>query len=180
MKRQQTTNRLRFALAMTALFICGLVSVAVAAPLAQIPTSPITGYFASGETTPTPDYYTTANWANSPPLAKFVDTLPGLNSANNLGNSISVAVPNKTKYPGSDYYVIALVQYTQKLHSDLQPTTLRGYVQLEEDGSGKVIRTPSVPPSYLGPVILAERDRPVRIKFIPKSCILNLCCEMYL
>jgi len=32
---------------------------------------------------------------------------------------------------GSDYYEIALVQYTEKLSRDVPATTLRGYVQLE-------------------------------------------------
>ena len=48
-----------------------------------------------------PDYFETPNWANSPPVRKFVDTLPGLNSAgvNNLGQFIPVAVPDTTTYP---------------------------------------------------------------------------------
>ena len=36
-----------------------------------------------------------------------------------------------TLYPGSDYYEIGLVQYTEKMNSSLNPTTLRGYVQIE-------------------------------------------------
>src|SRR4030042_6275677 len=38
----------------------------------------------------TPDYFATPNWANSPPLRKFVDNLPGLGSASasNLGQYI--------------------------------------------------------------------------------------------
>ena len=66
-----------------------------------------------------PDYFETPNWANSPPLRKFVDTLPGLNTANNLGQMIPVAVPDTTTYPGSDYYEIELVQYREQMHSDL-------------------------------------------------------------
>ena len=52
----------------------------------------------------TPDYFGVANWANSPRIRKFVDRLPGLNLANNLGNSIPIAVPDTVTYPGSDYY----------------------------------------------------------------------------
>ena len=98
------------------------------------------------------------NFANSPNLRKFVDGLPGLGStaANNLGQYIPVAVADTTTYPGSDYYEIALVQYTNKMHSDLPGTTLRGYVQ-KNGGDGL--------PHYLGPVIVATKDRPVRIKF---------------
>ena len=49
--------------------------------------------------------------------------------ANNLGQQIPVAVPDTTTYPGSDYYVIELGEYTEQMHTDLPPTTLRGYRQ---------------------------------------------------
>jgi FtsP/CotA-like multicopper oxidase with cupredoxin domain len=119
-----------------------------------------------------PDYYETPNWANSPPLRKFVDTLPGLNTANNLGQMIPIAIPDTTTYSGSDYYEIALVEYRERLHSDLPPvvgaktdpaatggTKLRGYVQ-EVNGVAVGV------PHYLGPLIIATKDKPVRIKFI--------------
>ncbi len=105
-------------------------------------------------------------------IRKFVDTLPGLGvaGANNLGQYIPVAVADTTSFPGSDYYEIGLVQYTQKLHSDLPPTTLRGYVQLNDpanpavkDANGNVISWPQ--PHYLGPLIVAQRNRAVRVKF---------------
>jgi len=141
----------------------------------------------------TPDYYTTANWANSPPLAKFVDTLPRLGSgnANNLGQFLFVGKPDTTTYPGSDYYEIDLVEYHEQMHSDLPAsgTLLRGYVQVSsgtnlstgtlpsqnkcgsdqhscsaaDTAPGKGIVPP--PPHYRGPNIIAERDRPVRVKF---------------
>ena len=80
-----------------------------------------------------PDYFTTANWAFSPPLRKFVDTLPGLGptgaSSAPLNHFIPVAHPDTTTYPGSDYYEIAVVEYREKMHSDVSPTRLRGYVQ---------------------------------------------------
>ena len=101
---------------------------------------------------------TLPNYANSPSIRKFVDSLPGLGAgaANNLGQYIPVAVPDTTTYAGSDYYEIGLVEYTQKMHSDLPPTKLRAYVQL--NGGDPV-------PHYLGPVILARKNRPVRVKF---------------
>ena len=88
-------------------------------------------------------------------------------------------------YPGSDYYEIALVQYTEKMHSDIDPTVLRGYVQLETpvnagtsshvallypDGTPILDSTGSQVyaydnPHYLGPLIVANRNMPVRIKF---------------
>jgi FtsP/CotA-like multicopper oxidase with cupredoxin domain len=124
-----------------------------------------------------PDYFgTTPNFANSPlpeldtsgnvipgtGIRKFVDSLPGLGAAkaNNLGQYLTIAVPDKTTYPGSDYYIIALVEYTEQLHSDLPSTKLRGYVQLNSSGQQMS------PPSYLGPTIISQRDRPTRVKFV--------------
>jgi FtsP/CotA-like multicopper oxidase with cupredoxin domain len=130
---------------------------------------------------PNPDVnYDVPNFSYSPPLKKFVDSLPGLTAAgaNNLGQYIPIAVPDTASYPGSDYYEIALVQYREQMHSDLPPvlvpagstlgkadpeatggTLLRGYVQEVNgvmDAQG---------PHYLGPLIIATKDRPVRIKF---------------
>jgi FtsP/CotA-like multicopper oxidase with cupredoxin domain len=120
----------------------------------------------------------------TPGIRKFVDTLPGLTpaGANNLGQYIPVAVPDITTYPGSDYYEIAVVQYRMKFHTDLPATLLRGYVQLDTSvipGTGVALSnanldgtsTPIVGyrgvdnPHYLGPTIIATKDRPVRILF---------------
>ena len=111
-------------------------------------------------------------------IHKFVDTLPGLTSAgaNNLGQYIPVAVPDTTSYPGSDYYEIALVQYTQKMHTDLNPTTLRGYVQISTTAVPGCAHRPDcirtdqpilnaagaqvyavAAPSYLGPAVVATK-----------------------
>jgi FtsP/CotA-like multicopper oxidase with cupredoxin domain len=81
-------------------------------------------------------------------IHKFVDTLPDLKGA--------IAVPDTTTFANSDYYVIELWQYTTQLHANLPPTTLRGYCQRTAAGCT---------PSYLGPVILAQKDRPVRVVF---------------
>jgi len=121
--------------------------------------------------------------------------LLGPTGANTLGNFIPVgkadtaAYPASGAVPASDYYEIGLVQYTQRLHPDLPATTLRGYVQLETPWnivhgtsahyvlrysypSGPVVRNASGAqvfgydkPSYLGPTIVCQTDRPVRIKF---------------
>jgi FtsP/CotA-like multicopper oxidase with cupredoxin domain len=128
----------------------------------------------------TPDYWTTPNYANSPlpeidpttkkvvpgtGIRKFVDTLPGMGAANknNLGQYIPVAIPDTTTYPGSDYYEISLVEYTEKMHSDLPATKLRGYEQTNTTDP-----TVKDKPSYFGPTIIAHKDRPVRIKFTNK------------
>ena len=126
----------------------------------------------------TPDYFNVPNWAYSPlpqpdglggvvagtGIRKFVDSLPGLTAAgaNDLGQYIPVAVPDTTTYPGSDYYEIELVEYTEQLHKDLPPTKLRGYKQVNTTD-------PTISkPNYLGPLIVAQRNRPVRIKFTNK------------
>ncbi|HNJ96618.1 MAG TPA: multicopper oxidase domain-containing protein [Ilumatobacteraceae bacterium] len=128
----------------------------------------------------------------TPGLRKFIDTLPGLDAegANNLGTYIPVGVPDTTTYPGSDYYEIGLVQYTHKFHSSLPPTLLRGYVQLStnvvpgehvplvnenvglDSDADEPVLLPNgqraygvTAPSYLGPTIIATKDRPVRILF---------------
>jgi FtsP/CotA-like multicopper oxidase with cupredoxin domain len=127
----------------------------------------------------------------TPGLKKFVDTLPGLGdtAANDLGEYIPVAVPDTTSYPGTDYYEIAVVQYRHKFHKDLPATLLRGYVQLSTsvipgkqlplananldpsqpdtpilDADGKQYTAVDTP-SYLGPTIVATKNRPVRVLF---------------
>ena len=120
-------------------------------------------------------------------LRKFVDTLPGLGVPNNLGQYIPVAAADKTTYPGSDYYEIGIVEYNEKMHSDLpKATTLRGYVQLETaanaatskhialtypggvtpilDATGKQVFAVDNP-HYMGPLINANRGVAVRIKY---------------
>lgn len=101
-------------------------------------------------------------------LQKFVDGLP----------SIPTAVPDVVTYPGSDYYEIALQEYSYSMHRDLPPTKLRGYVQSNSGtntancgGDGQPACTAAdntVAPasiSYLGPTIVARKNRPVRILF---------------
>jgi len=126
----------------------------------------------------------------TPGIRKFVDTLPGLTEAgmNNLGQYLPVAVPDTTTFPNTDYYEIAVVQHREKMHSDLPPTLLREYVQLETPvvhGKGIALQTslldgtttPTLMPDgltqaigmddphFLGPVIVAHKDRAVRITF---------------
>lgn len=147
-----------------------------------------------------PDYWGPyPNYANSPlpvldgsgnvtpgtGIRKFMDALPGLGptGSNDLGQYIPVAVSDPGAYPGSDYYEIAVVQNTEKLHRDLPNTTLRQYVQISTTNvtgnhtplfypNGSQIRniTGSLvygvdKPHYLGPLIVARKDVPVRIKF---------------
>jgi FtsP/CotA-like multicopper oxidase with cupredoxin domain len=80
--------------------------------------------------------YAKPNFAYSPNIRKFVDSLPGLGAthANNLGQYIPVAVPDvatfsglnagtgtalDTANPASDYYELEVGQYNKQMHSDL-------------------------------------------------------------
>ncbi len=144
-------------------------------------------------------------------MRKFVDTLPGFgpgaapgvySKTNKLGQYIPVAVAEKwanplvidpvTKLPlvtADDYYEIAAVEFTERMHSDLPKAThLRGYVQLSTaTNPGKHIQLfyPAVGaaaplpildaaglpvyaydnPHHLGPVITANKGTAVRVKF---------------
>jgi FtsP/CotA-like multicopper oxidase with cupredoxin domain len=128
-------------------------------------------------TSAVPDYWGPyPNWAFTPRgLRKFIDPLPDL----------AAATPDTTTFAGSDYYEFAVVQFAEKLHKDLpNPTTLRGYVQLETpvnaatsahvplqypDGS-PILDTNGAQvyayaaPTYLGPMIVAQHGRPVRLR----------------
>ncbi|MBC7962608.1 MAG: multicopper oxidase domain-containing protein, partial [Steroidobacteraceae bacterium] len=181
MKTRSTTNVWRCGLMLILLCIWNIPHLAGAGTAPPIPTGPLD---ANGNPS-VPDYYTTANWANSPPLAKFVDTLPGLGSgkANTLGQYLSVGKPDIVTYPGSDYYEIDLVEYRERMHSDLPApgTLLRGYVQVNK-GTDTASCGGTTQPAcstihntlnpdlvhQLGPTLVAQRDRPVRIKFTNK------------
>lgn len=126
----------------------------------------------------TPDYLSNPNWGFTKPIRKFVDLLPGVpglttyntaangydpvTGANNLGQIMPIAVADTTTYPGSDYYEISLVQYTEQMHTDLAPTTLRAYIQTNVD---TLAHPELAQPHHLGPIIVAQQNRPVRVKF---------------
>ena len=140
-------------------------------------------------------------------LPKFVDKLPGLGptGANGLGQYIPVGVPEPCTYSTqvADCYSIALVEYTEKMHTNLPPTRLRGYVQLSTaavpgkqvplfnpDGSQVLMPDGTQAlgvdnPHYLGPVLVAQgrvagagiEAKPVRITFynlLPSGAAGNL------
>jgi FtsP/CotA-like multicopper oxidase with cupredoxin domain len=112
-------------------------------------------------------------------------------ASNNLGQYIPLGVPDITTFDGADYYVIALVQHREQLNSSLpaQGTLLREYVQLETPDNASWSKhiplvnhlldgttTPALMPDgsqaygvddphYLGPIIQASKDRPVRLVF---------------
>jgi len=93
----------------------------------------------------------------SPILNKFVDSLPGLTAAgqNNLGQYLPLMTPDTAAFPGSDYYRMQGSQFTVQMHSQLSPTPVWGYSK--GDALGDTAKR------YLGGVIVASKDRPVRI-----------------
>ena len=139
----------------------------------------------------------------TPGMRKFVDDLPMLCSppaCPTTGKYLQTAVPEVKKYTdtsvtpsrdiAADEYVIGLVQYRTSFSSDLPPTLVRGYVQLETPANEAVSQhfpltnanvdptkadTPVMvngvqalgvtPPQYLGPFIAATKDKPTRIVF---------------
>jgi spore coat protein A len=88
-------------------------------------------------------------------VSKFTATLPGLGpaGANNFGNYIPVLSPDKTTFPGTDYYKIVARQYTQQVHPAIPTTTFWGYADAGTLDS-----------RYLGGVIVAKRGTPVKMK----------------
>jgi len=102
--------------------------------------------------------YTLPNFAYSPNIRKFVDTLPGLGFVNRnaLQQYIPVAVPDTATYPGADYYEISVNQYNEQLHPDLPAagTILRGYKQTNTADANVSVN------KYLGPLIIAKTYDP--------------------
>ncbi len=96
---------------------------------------------------------------------------------------IPLGVPEAKTYNGkaADEYVIGLVQYRTKFSSDLPATLARGYVQLSTtavpgqhvplsnelmDGTKQATGYFGVTaPQWLGPIVTATKDRPVRVVF---------------
>src|SRR5512140_668434 len=90
-------------------------------------------------------------YAQSPRgLRKFVQALPGLGAG-----GIPVASPDTATSPGVDIYRMVAGEYEQSFHPDLPPARLWGYADVTA-GQAPVHR-------YLGGVIVAQRDRPVRL-----------------
>lgn len=76
--------------------------------------------------------------------------------------TVSNGVITAITVTGCDYYEIELGEYNEQMHRDLPNTTLRGYRQTNApDSSVNTFH-------QLGPVIVTERDRPVRVKFVNK------------
>jgi FtsP/CotA-like multicopper oxidase with cupredoxin domain len=98
--------------------------------------------------------YNKPNYAYSPIMKKFVDALP----------PSPIASPNTILPDGSQLYYIGVRDYgAWKFHSTLPATKTRGYFQT--DATGNTILTAQ---RYLGYLVVAERNKPVRFKFFNK------------
>ncbi|MBI3902520.1 MAG: hypothetical protein HY306_06200 [Nitrosomonadales bacterium] len=165
-------------------------------PVGAVPAyDPVTGLpkpalDANGQPTGLPEFVDSGK-----ALRKFVDTLPGFGAgnANDLGQYIPVAVPEHNWVnpvtgvaTADDYYEIAAVEYSEKMHKDLPKAThLRGYVQLETAGNAATSNHVALTypdgspilnaagqqvfaydnPHHLGPIIQAQSGTVVRVKF---------------
>jgi FtsP/CotA-like multicopper oxidase with cupredoxin domain len=124
------------------------------------------------------DYY-----AYSPPVTKFVDPLP----------TVSIAVPDQNKYPGSDYYELSVEDYKFQFHKEMGPAVLRGYQQTNDTSGYAYAYTGSdgVPHSwplaqlhqnnagYAGPQIINVRNTPTRVKMTNNKSITGSAAHTY-
>ena len=110
-----------------------------------------------------------ADFAQSPPLKKFVQPLRNLSVFD--PNGIPVAASDGTRiWPGvtATHYTIDINQYTDKLLPDSfqdMTTTLWGYNPTRYLGVGGVPVNKPPQQRHLGGIIVAERDKPVQITF---------------
>jgi len=86
----------------------------------------------------------------TPPLRKYVDPLPRL----------PAAVPDPSAYPGADYYEITMLQRPWRFHRDLGAGPVWGYWARNPCDPGNLTGM-----GYLGPTIIATRNRPTVVKW---------------
>lgn len=95
-------------------------------------------------------------------IQKFVNVLPGICQVTPPVPPLNLCLPVAQRYGDpytetEDFYSLAVMEFWQQMHSDLPSSRVRGYVQFDADGM-------PVTTNYLGPIILAVKERPVRIK----------------
>jgi len=98
-------------------------------------------------------------FSQSPPgIWKFKTGLPGLGpaGANELGNYIEALVPDTTTFKDTDYYQIVAKQFTQTIYNYRGVTLSPNFWGYRDKNSDKG--------TYLGGVIVAQRNRPVLLK----------------
>jgi spore coat protein A len=83
-------------------------------------------------------------------LDKYVDAVPRL----------PVARPQRSVYPGADYYELTVRERRWRFHRDLPAAQAWGYWASSPSDEGG-----PVGPGYLGPTLIAYRDRPVVVRY---------------
>lgn len=210
------------ATATTLLTLTGITAVNAGSGYTSAPTVSVSDTVDNGGTGATATAFTDAGFVNgitvntpgagflTGGIKKFQDELPvpcdpahGGCPTQSGAKFIPVGVPENKAYSGiaSDEYVIGLVQYKTKFSSDLPPTMVRGYVQIETpanvsvsqhvpltntlmngtqapviDAAGNQVYGVTAP-QWLGPFIGSTKDRPTRIVFhnyLPKGSDGNL------
>ncbi|WP_243439808.1 multicopper oxidase domain-containing protein [Fundidesulfovibrio soli] len=146
-----------------------------AAPAAVVPQplgqADLFGPYPNWAWSPLPEF-TNGNFAGTyipgTGIRKFVNQLPTLfaTTTDGMNKKLSMGVADTITYPGTDYYEISLEEVNYTFHQDLPPTKLRTYRQTNNGTNPQTGLNTVAPPaySYLGPVIVAAKDRPVRVK----------------
>ncbi|WP_197084191.1 multicopper oxidase domain-containing protein [Desulfovibrio sp. TomC] len=114
---------------------------------------------------PLPEFTDAGAYITGTGIRKFVNQLPipSTVTTDGLSKQLPIANPDTVTYPGSDYYEISLEEVAYKFHTDLpgNGTKVRGYRQTNQGTTG-VTNTNF---NYAGPIIVADKNRPVRVKF---------------
>ncbi|MDX3855344.1 multicopper oxidase [Streptomyces sp. AK02-01A] len=84
------------------------------------------------------------------PLAKYVDAVPRL----------PVAEPQRSVYPGADYYELTVRQRLWRFHRDLPAAPSWGYWASDPSAGDRLVGL-----GYLGPTLVARRDRPAVVRY---------------
>jgi spore coat protein A, manganese oxidase len=86
----------------------------------------------------------------TPPLEKFVDSLP----------RPATAISDSSVYPGADYYELTMREGSWQFHRDLRPTKAWGYWAANPHDADKPIGM-----GYLGPTFSVTKDHPTVVKY---------------
>ncbi|MEV6041232.1 MerR family DNA-binding protein [Nonomuraea sp. NPDC052116] len=70
---------------------------------------------------------------------------------------LPIPEPQRSAYPGADYYELTMLQAPWRFHRDLPPGQAWGYWAAGEDGP--------IGLGYLGPTLVARRNRPVVVRY---------------
>ncbi|HEX9024244.1 MAG TPA: multicopper oxidase domain-containing protein [Geobacteraceae bacterium] len=97
----------------------------------------------------------------TPGLTKFRSALPNLGPA-----GIPVATKDTATFPGSDYYQLVAGEFRQVMHPDFtdpaKPAYIPGFTGSKLWGYADDVNNPNQ--RYLGGLIIASKDRPVRLR----------------